>query len=666
MFDQISDPYADFISRLKLLVEKRPDLITTTLSNIFTMRLIGNKTHGDLAEIAIAEFINQYMYDFRSVHVGKDLYRAKSNEDDVKVINEMTKAEFPVSLKAYGDGPLQLSTDKNFRMFPRLEQEGKIIVGEKVREVLNDTAFANFRSINVLPLIYNEDKKQCNILVFDYRKAEQETRRIVRIEGTGRRIHPVYRFYDKHGRYICEVRYGSATANALQRGLWSHTRNGLPFFESVTNGWVNYSHNKILVQLFSHALVSSQQGHDSALERIKKDINLQKNIGRRGRLNVNETKLLFRDAIRYAPETEGIKYAGSKLKMLPHILSLVEQTGADSVFDGFSGSTRVTQALAKQGRRVHSNDVAVWSSVFATAYLKNEKQPHEYVPLIRYLNSLEPIHGWFTSHYGGIVTANPKGNAIQPDGSKRPWQMKNTRKMDAIRDEIDKLELDEVARCVALTSLILAMDRVENTLGHYSSYLKDWSPRSFNNVRLEVPMLGVNEKGNDITCSDVFDIVPNVNCDLAYYDPPYGSNNKKMPASRVRYAAYYHIWTTLIKNDRPALFGRAARRMDSSDKNASSVFEEFRRNGSGRFIVVEAIEKLIRETPCEWIVLSYSSGGRATAHELNQVINDTGKLIQTRTLAHQRNVMASMKWTNEWTREIEVPNREFLFLIQKK
>ena len=108
--------YKDFTARLKLLSSKHPDLITTTLSNVFTMRLIGNKTHGDLAEIAIAEFINQYMYDFRSIHVGKDLYRAKSKEEDIKVINEITKAEFPVSLKAYGDGPLQLSTDKNFRM----------------------------------------------------------------------------------------------------------------------------------------------------------------------------------------------------------------------------------------------------------------------------------------------------------------------------------------------------------------------------------------------------------------------------------------------------------------------------------------------------------------------------------------------------------------------
>lgn len=54
-----TNPYKDFTDRLQLLAGKHPNLIATTLSNIFTMRLIGNKTHGDLAEIAIAEFINQ-------------------------------------------------------------------------------------------------------------------------------------------------------------------------------------------------------------------------------------------------------------------------------------------------------------------------------------------------------------------------------------------------------------------------------------------------------------------------------------------------------------------------------------------------------------------------------------------------------------------------------
>jgi hypothetical protein len=265
--------FKDFTQRLTLFMSKHPDLVTTTLSNIFTMRLIGNKTHGDMAEIAIAEFINQYIYDFRSIHVGKDLYRAKSHEEDIRIINEITKADFPVSLKAYGDGPLQLSTDKNFLMFPRLEREGGDITDKrKIAALFEDAVFSDFHNINVLPLIYDEKKQRCNVLVFDYDLACQNTVRVAKaLEGKGRK-HPVFRFYDADGGYICEVRYGNAAANALQRGLWTHTRNALKYFNSITSGWVNYAHNPVLVQLFSHALVSSSAGHASALEIVKADI----------------------------------------------------------------------------------------------------------------------------------------------------------------------------------------------------------------------------------------------------------------------------------------------------------------------------------------------------------------------------------------------------------
>lgn len=268
-----ADPYKDFTTRLKLLVSKHPELITTTLSNIFTTRLIGNKTHGDLAEIAIAEFINQYMYDFRSIHVGKDRYRAKSKEEDIQIINEITNEEFPVSLKAYGNGPLQLSTDKNARMFPRLEEEGSKIDGrDAVQTILEDPAFAQFRNINVLPLIYDEKNQRCNIIVFDYERALKETVRIIKKESGKGRKHPVYLFLDADDSYICEVRYGNAEANALQRGLWTHTKHGIRYFDSITNGWINYSHNHTLVKLFSHALVSSEVGHASALEKLEEDI----------------------------------------------------------------------------------------------------------------------------------------------------------------------------------------------------------------------------------------------------------------------------------------------------------------------------------------------------------------------------------------------------------
>lgn len=282
----MNNPYNDFKKRFKLLVSKNHGVVVNTLSNIFTMRLIGNKTHGDLAEIGIMEFINQFMYDYQSVHVGKDLFRAKEHEEDIVIINELTKEKFPVSLKAYGDGPLQLSTDSDQKMFPFLESQGKKITNKKqIDAVFQSDAFADFLNVNIMPLIYNEAGKLCNIMIFDVQRAIQETAKIVYIgagesfggksQGKGRK-HPIYIFVDSNDNYICEVRYGGASANALQRGLWTHTKNALPFFDSITNGWINYSHNHTLVKLFSLALNATEKGHQKANEILQQDINFLK------------------------------------------------------------------------------------------------------------------------------------------------------------------------------------------------------------------------------------------------------------------------------------------------------------------------------------------------------------------------------------------------------
>ncbi len=375
-----------------------------------------------------------------------------------------------------------------------------------------------------------------------------------------------------------------------------------------------------------------------------------------------ETLSLFDDSIIDAPATQGIKYAGSKLRLIPHILGLAKKVDAKTVLDGFSGTTRVSQAFAKRGYRVFSNDIAVWSEVFGTCYLLNDLTARDYQPLIDHLNSLLPIDGWFTEKYGGKPNS---GCAIQADGLKKPWQAHNTRKLDAIRQEIEDLSLSTLEKAVALTSLILALDHVDSTLGHFVSYLKDWSPRSYNELLLKVPAVFTSKEEHRISRQDIFDILPDVEVDLAYFDPPYGSNNEKMPPSRVRYASYYHLWTTVCLFDNPYLFGKARRRKDSSDRIAASVFEEFRKSNAGRFLAVETIEKLIQMARAHWIILSYSSGGRATANELNEVIRKNGKLVDVIEIDYKKNVMAGMKWTNDWIRDAQEPNREFLFLIEK-
>jgi adenine-specific DNA-methyltransferase len=117
--------------------------------------------------------------------------------------------------------------------------------------------------------------------------------------------------------------------------------------------------------------------------------------------------------------------------------------------------------------------------------------------------------------------------------------------------------------------------------------------------------------------------------------------------------------------DRPELFGKVKRRIDTSDKVSASVFEEFRRNEAGKFIAVESIERLLQQTNAKHVILSYSSGGRATAQELHETINKAGKLIEVLEVSYKRNVMGEMRWTNEWVRDADSTNKEFLFLIEK-
>ena len=113
--------------------------------------------------------------------------------------------------------------------------------------------------------------------------------------------------------------------------------------------------------------------------------------------------------------TEGIKYTGSKLKILPDIMQLIHQLpDVRTVIDGFSGSTRVSQALARTGYDTTSNDISVWSEVLATCYLKSTKPDSYYREITDYLNALPGSDGWFTEHYG---TAE--------EGQKKPFQLKN-------------------------------------------------------------------------------------------------------------------------------------------------------------------------------------------------------------------------------------------------
>ena len=356
------------------------------------------------------------------------------------------------------------------------------------------------------------------------------------------------------------------------------------------------------------------------------------------------------------PETEGIKYAGSKLKILPYILQEVEYLpDVKHILDGFSGTTRVSQAFYKSGYDVTCNDISYWSETFGKCFLQADKLASYYQSIIDHLNALEGKLGWFSEHYG----------AKNLDNGKYPFQLHNTMKLDAIREEIDNMGLSKIDKHVALTSLILALDKVDNSLGHQVSYLSKWSARSYHKLELKVPLITYPKLGKtEVIRGDIMETIKGKHFDLAYLDPPYGSNNDKMPSSRVRYSSYYHLWTTIIKNDHPKIFGKAKRREDTRDLISTSAFEDYKKDENGKHKALNELEKLIQEIKTKYILLSYSSGGIITKDELKDILQKNGTLIHSQEIDYKKNVMANMKWTNEWSAKSS-SNQEYLFLLKK-
>lgn len=383
--------------------------------------------------------------------------------------------------------------------------------------------------------------------------------------------------------------------------------------------------------------------------------------------NISNQISLFEPSLQTMPhttlKTEAIKYIGSKKTLLKNILHVLDEIGKqsviESVLDGFSGSSRVSQALAWKGFSVYSNDIAPYSRVFAECYLNTKKEPSYYQNKIDSLNNVKGERGFLTTHYGGN---GANALSIGDDSKKKMWQYHNTMKADAMLKIIHK-EKDDQDKAVLLTSLMLALDKVDSSLGHQSAYLREWSARSYKNISIEVPQYTIYNNTHKVFATDIFSLIRKIEVDVAYFDPPYCSNNEKMPASRVRYGSYYHIWKTICLNDSPELFGACNRRVDSRDSSIS-VFEDFRKDAkSEEYITTLKIKELIESTRAKFILFSYSNNGRTDKKSLIKIFHDLQIPYLFYEINYKKNVMYSLQSTQEYTNE--KANVEYWILLDK-
>ncbi len=356
---------------------------------------------------------------------------------------------------------------------------------------------------------------------------------------------------------------------------------------------------------------------------------------------------------------ESIRYSGSKDKILPKIDQIIQDIPLKYVLDGFSGSTRVSQYFKYKGYNTTSNDLAIYSKHIAECYLNADKPYNHYQEIINHLNNVNPTHGWFSQNYGGI---DNNGTSIQSDGLKRPFQMHVTEKLDAIRNEIDNLyPTDCVDKSVLLTSLMLALDNVCNDMGHHVSYLKDWANKSYKTLFLNVPRYTPDNLNHKVLSGDVFDIKGNF--DLCYFDPPYGTSNEKTKTTRVRYFSYYHLWTTICKNDKPILVGSSKRRYDVSSDSLPGAISEF--ESTKNVVVEDSFNFLAKSFETEYTLMSYSNRSKINIDKLIEIISGNQKIEKVFKFDHKPNSQTFSVKNGEWKNNVKEPNYEYLILSKK-
>ena len=311
-----------------------------------------------------------------------------------------------------------------------------------------------------------------------------------------------------------------------------------------------------------------------------------------------------------------VSYKGSKRKLVPRIVELADEIGAETVFDAFSGTGIVSAAMRNYGYKVTGCDLNFSSYIFGKVFLEGYN-PTVVKTHLEKINQLQPVKGWLSQNYSGVVVRKVRGtNEI----AERPLGLTsvNASKIDAAREYIHKItNISEKDKNALIFSIIKGADSVFNNSNDQKSSFKDWSNKSLKDVVFDVPTLINGPVGTQYQ-SDIFslDIPDN---DFIYFDPPYTHG--------VLYAACYHLNDSIALWDKPELdHGYAVPRPPRAsfrDKSAGAFY--------GKTNAKRDFNKLLSKFNARRKVLSYSDAPRNCINigDLVQICENHGKVTVT-------------------------------------
>jgi adenine-specific DNA-methyltransferase len=256
------------------------------------------------------------------------------------------------------------------------------------------------------------------------------------------------------------------------------------------------------------------------------------------------------------------------------------------VVDLFSGTSRVGHALKAAGYRVIANDHNAYAATLARCYVQADVDRRaEAEALVGELGHLPGRPGYFT---------DPK----------------NGERVDAIREEIARKGLDRELEAILLVSLMEAADRVDSTTGLQMAYLKAWAPRAHKELELRVPdLLPRSRHGKGEAHElDAVDAAARLEGDVFYLDPPYNQH---------QYLGNYHVWESLVRWDKPDVYGVACKRIDC--RTRGSAF-----NSKPR--MREAFRQVVERTRASHVVVSFNDEGFIPRPDMEDLLGERGRV----------------------------------------
>ena len=233
------------------------------------------------------------------------------------------------------------------------------------------------------------------------------------------------------------------------------------------------------------------------------------------------------------------RYLGNKFKLLKSIKELIKKKCGNysSFIDLFSGTGVVADSFNSDKVKIITNDLLYSNYVIAKSFFETTKSP---VGILKKIESLN------------LIKTN-KANYFSQNFGNKYFTRDNAIKIGAIREKIEKISISPEEKFILITSLIYAVDKVANTVGHYDAYREKLDMKG--KLELLLPNIDYSKnRNNKVYCMDSNILTNEIKGDVVYIDPPYNSR---------QYSDTYHLLDNLALWKKPDVFGKA-KKMDRS------------------------------------------------------------------------------------------------------